>query len=162
MRKTTLITTAVSLGLAAFAVQAKPPGKVPPTNDFNDQLAPMCSCDSTAGECVVSWTDVNYLGLTISGPVSYGADVERDAAWTELLDGVEVDKTSSASVDLDDYACDGTECSAIATLPPADYPDGAEVGVSAKVKAFYIGPDGSTPRNFVKDTVQCTIEPPPV
>jgi len=160
MRKTTLITTAVSLGLAVFAVQAKPPGKVPPTNDFTGNLAPTCSCDSTAGQCDVSWTDVNSLG-PISGPVSYGADVERDAAWTEIVEGVEVDKTSSASVDLEDYACDGAACSATATLPAADYPDDAEVGVSAKVKAFYIGPDGLTPRNFLKDTVECTISPPP-
>jgi len=161
MKKTTLITTAVTLGMAAFAVHAAPPGKSPPTNQFKDMLAPVCTCDWNAGECTASWTDVNSLGVT-GVPVSYGADIEFEAQWIEsstLADGTttEVKREASAEVDLDAYSCDGLTCSATVPFALPEYPVDATTSFMAKVKAFETGSDGVTPRNFLKDVADCNL-----
>jgi|PlaIllAssembly_1097288.scaffolds.fasta_scaffold98607_3 hypothetical protein len=161
MKKTTLITTAATLGMAALAVHAAPPGKSPPVNQFKDLLAPACTCDWTAGECTATWTDVNSLGV-VGFPVSYGADIEFEAQWIEsttLADGTiaEVKREASAEVDLDGYSCNGTTCSATVPIVLPDYPVDATTSFMAKVKAFETGSDGLTPRNFVKDVADCNL-----
>ena len=161
MTKTSLIAAAATLGMAALVVHAAPPGKSPPVNQFKDLLTPACACDWAAGECTATWTDVSSLGLTLL-PVSYGADIEFEAQWTEsttLDDGTisEVKHEASVEVDLDGYSCNGLTCSATVPFALPEHPGDATTSFMARVKAFETGSDGMTPRNFLKDAADCNL-----
>ena len=146
MKKITLISMALSLGIASFSVNAKKP--------HPDSLYPglnvSCTCDWSAdpGACTVSWTNV--------GAPAYGASVVLEAEWT--TDGV--DMSSSAALDLDDnWVCNslmGT-CSASGEFVLPDYPDDAVLTFDGKIKGFDNGPDGVTSRDFIKETGKCNL-----
>jgi hypothetical protein len=151
IKKTTLISAAIALGLAASAASAKKPHPEPALYTVGD-LAVQCSCDWIGGTCDVSWTDLASLGVT-DVPVSYGADVEFEAEW---MDG-DVDMEATAEADVDDYSCDGLTCSATVDFALPEYPVDAETSFVAKVKGFETGPDGETSRDFIKDVADCNL-----
>jgi hypothetical protein len=147
MKKTALISMAVSLGLATLAANAASPHRVSPYMD----LGVSCSCDWTnhPGTCTVSWSDV-------AGAQTYGGSIELQAEW--VVNGI--DMSSKAKLDLDeDWACDSVTgtCSASGEFALPDYPDNAAVTFDGKVAGLNNGWDGVTRRNFAKGTGACNL-----
>lgn len=146
MKITTLISMAVSLGLASVSVYAKNPHPLSPYMDLNVS----CSCDWSAdpGTCTVSWSNV--------GAPAYGVSIELEAEWVD--NGVSM--SSGAELDLDDnWACDSVTgiCEASGEFVVSDYPDDANIKFAGKVKGFDVGPDGVTSRDFAKQTGECNL-----
>ena len=147
MKKTALISMAVSLGLATLAANAARPNGVSPYMD----LGVSCSCDwnDSADTCTVSWSDV-------PGAQTYGGSIELRAQWVEI----DTDMSRTAKHDLDeDWACDSVTgtCSASGEFSLPNYPDNAAVTFNGKVTGLNNGWDGVTRRDFAKGTGACNL-----
>jgi len=147
MKKTALISMAVSLGLASLSVNAENRHAV---SSYMD-LEVNCTCDwsTDPGTCTVSWNDVSAR--------NYMADIRFDAQWST----VDVSMSSQANLKLNDsWNCDNVTgmCSASGEfVVPSDYPDDATITFDAKVMGVGSGPDGVTPRNFARDKGACNL-----
>lgn len=146
MKKTALISMAVSLGLASLSVNA---GNRHAVSSYMD-LEVDCTCDwsSDPGTCTVSWNDVNAR--------NYVPRIEFKAGWK----AGDVRMWSVAKLNLNDnWACDPVTgmCSARGEFVLPDHPDDAVVRFDGKVKGMGSGPDGVTPRNFARNKGACNL-----
>lgn len=144
MKKTALVSMAVSLGLASLPVNAAKPH---PVSEYSD-LGVSCTCDwlTEPSTCTVTWRD--------AGAPTYGVSIELEAEWD--VNGVTT--SSKAKLDLNDnWACDSATCSASGEFALPYYDGDATITFDGKVKAFNNGRDGVTPRNFAKETGACNL-----
>lgn len=156
MKRMTILLSATTLALAPFVCNAKKPENI---SDFELEVL-SCSCTTELvleGEvlytCGASWTDA-IAGA--ANPATYGASI--DVEWEQEGDAQE----SSRSVDLDydwSEACDLTACTVEdKQFILTNYTDQI-VTLTAAVKAFENRAKGRTPRNVVKSTLECDVNP---
>jgi len=141
MRKTTLLTMAMTIGIASFSAYAAKPVQPDPQD-----LGVACACDWSGypGNCTVTWDDV--------GASTYGIELALQAEWVEAGSNM----TSKVDVDLDTWTCGGGGCTASGDIALPYFPDDAEVAFDAAVKGFE-NRGGPVPRNFAKDTGACNL-----
>ena len=144
MKTIALLPIAASLACMSFAATAKKPHPDPLYNVGDVS----CTCEwSDTGSCEVTWLD--------AGAPTYGVDIEFEAEW--MADDVEM--KSKAELDLDDsWMCDGISmCSASGEFSLPEYAPDADYKFVGKVKGFVNGPEGETPRNFIKTSGDCNL-----
>jgi len=158
MKRMIMLLSAATLALVPFVSNAKKP---PNISDYDLEVLE-CSCDSVAGlddevmyTCDVSWTDAIADAVN---PATYGASIDVDVEWEE--NGVAMDGLDSVDLDYE-----WTEVCELGTCTVEDvqfmltnYTDQI-VTLKAAIKAFNNRSEGRTPRNFVKSTLDCTVNP---
>jgi len=156
MERMTILLTATTLALVPFASNAKKP---PNISDYVLEVF-SCSCVSEQGPvegdviytCDVSWSDA-IAGA--ANPATYGASI--DVEWEQ--EGVRVDGLRSVDLEYDwNEVCDGLACTVEdKKFMLTNYTD-QTVELTAAVKAFENKSKGRTPRNFVKSTMDCSVD----
>ena len=154
MKRMIILLSATTLALAPLVSNAKKPENI---SDFDLEVG-SCSCttEQTPDEdvlytCDVSWTSAIYNAVN---PATYGASI--DVEWEQ--EDVAMDGLKSVELEYDwDEICDATECKVEdKQFILTNYTDQV-VTLTAAVKAFENRAQGKTPRNFVKSTLDCTV-----
>lgn len=156
MERIMILLTATTLALVPFASNAKKP---PNISDYVLEVF-SCSCVSEQGPvegdviytCDMSWSDA-IAGA--ANPATYGASI--DVEWEQ--EGVRVDGLRSVDLEYDwNEVCDGLACTVEdKKFMLTNYTD-QTVELTAAVKAFENKSKGRTPRNFVKSTMDCSVD----
>ena len=154
MKRMMILLTATTLALTPFVSNAKKPANI---SDYDLEVL-SCSCESeqlsddeVLYTCNASWTDA-IAGA--ANPATYGASIEVE--WEQ--EGVAMDGLRSVDLEYDWIeACDMTACTVEGKqFILTNYTDQV-VTLTAAVKAFENRAQGKTPRNFVKSTLDCTV-----
>jgi hypothetical protein len=156
MKRMIILLSATTLTLAPLVSNAKKPQNI---SDFDlEVLSCSCATEQTSEEevlytCDVSWTDAIAGAVN---PATYGASI--DVEWEQEDDGMD----GSRSVDLEydwNEVCDNMACTVEdKQFILTNYTDQV-VTLTAAVKAFENRSHGKTPRNFMKSTLECAVDP---
>lgn len=168
MKKLTLVLLSlVLIGFAGTAVAKKPhPAQADPA-----PVVESCTCDAFAlneatdpdqweSVCDVQWTTFDG-----SWP-AYGASIEFEAEWFDISE-----MSAGSDTEIDDYSCvsddfdteadgDDERCTAddVVVVIPL-HSDSGTVEFYLAVKGFLNGKDGSTSRDYIKVTGDCSPTP---